>query len=113
MQLPGVNQNLLRKEDDTEDDSEDESEDDEEEWEEVYMYSKTFEPFCGEHSHLQQYKDFQYFMCWGGCPEGGYITNKNETYIVNRKWGEPFTVEAINGKIDIQESSYTKLRIIK
>jgi hypothetical protein len=88
-------------------------EEDEDEWMEVYSRTDDFSPYCGEHEHLQPYKDFQYFQCWGGGPEGGYIMNDNDdTYRVNRTWGEPFTVERVEGIIDVSPCQ-KKIRIIK
>jgi hypothetical protein len=90
-------------------DSDDNESDDEDEWNDVYLYHG-FGAFCGEHEHLQPYLDFYYYQCWGGGPEGGYITNGKETYRVNRTWGEPFTVERVNGRV---EEKGNQIRIIK
>ena len=90
--------------------SDEEDSDEEDTWMDVY-YDNVFTPFCGEHAHLQPYKYFYYYKCWGGGPEGGYITNyKNNTFRVNRTWGEPFTVERVEGVI---ESCGDRIRIIK
>lgn len=87
---------------------------DEQEWMEVYAVYEDFKEFCGEHEHLKLYHGFRYFQCWGGGPEGGFITNdKDETYKVNRGWGEPFTVETVDGILDINEGcSGTQLRVV-
>lgn len=93
-----------------EEDSDDENTwNDENTWMDVY-FSGVFAPFCGEHAHLQPYKYFHYYQCWGGGPEGGYITNKNDTFRVNRTWGEPFTVERVEKAI---ESCDNRIRFIK
>ena len=77
----------------------------------IYNYAADFGHYCGDHEHLQPYKEgFEYFACWGGGPEGGFITNGDETYKVNRTWGEPFTVERIDGRIDLTDNN--KLRIV-
>jgi hypothetical protein len=77
-------------------------------------FEGSFESFCGTHAHLQQYKTFYYFQCWGGGPEGGFIMNDNdETFRVNRTSGEPFTVEAVDGMIDIDlHGDQVRLRIV-
>ena len=84
---------------------------------EVYAVYADFKVFCGDREHLKPYHGFRYFQCWGGGPEGGFITNdKGETYTVNRGWGEPFKVEPVNpvdGILDIQERhSVTQLRVV-
>lgn len=88
----------------------DTDDDDEDDFMEVYSYHHGFGSFCGEHEHLQPYRDFRYYQCWGGGPEGGYIECGNELYRVNRTWGEPFTVERVEGTI---EEKGDKIRIIK
>ena len=78
---------------------------------EVYTYCM-FGSFCGTHEHLQPYKDFRFYQCWGGGPEGGYIVCGEELYRVNRSWGEPFTVERVKGTIE-EDRTGNKIRIIK
>ena len=70
------------------------------EWNEVYSEHSTFQNHCGKHQHLQPYKDWYYFQCWGGGPEGGFIMNREtmEVCKVNRGCGEAFSVEQCNGK---------------
>lgn len=84
---------------------------DEDEWMEVYTHCM-FGPYCGEHEHLQPYKDFRFYQCWGGGPEGGFIACGDELYRVNRSWGEPYTVERVKGKIE-EDRTGNKIRIIK
>lgn len=93
-----------------EEDLTDDESDDEDEWMEVYSYHHGFGAFCGEHEHLQPYRDFRYYQCWGGGPEGGYIECGEELYRVNRTWLEPFTVERVNGRV---EEKGDQIRIIK
>jgi hypothetical protein len=90
----------------------DTDDEDEDEWMEVYSYHHGFGSFCGEHEHLQPYRDFRYYQCWGGGPEGGYIECGVELYRVNRTWGKPFTVERVKGKIE-EDRTGDKIRIIK
>ena len=79
-----------------------EDEDEDDNWMEIYSHHLDFKVFCGKHKHLEPYHGFRYFQCWGGGPEGGYIMNdEDETYRVNRSWGQPFTVEPVDGIIDI------------
>lgn len=79
-----------------------EEEDSDDVWFEVYNQCD-FTPYCGNHEHLQAYKGFHYFECWGGGPQGGFITNdNNEIYEVNRTWGTPFTVERIFDKMEME-----------
>jgi hypothetical protein len=86
--------------------------DDDDEWMEIYSQHAQFKEFCGKHEHLKPYHGFRYFQCWGGGPEGGYIMNdKDETYKVNRGWGEPFKVERVDGIIDMGGDE-RRLRII-
>lgn len=86
-------------------DEESESDDeDEDEWMEVYTDCVFGLCFSGERRELQKYKDFRYYQCWGGGPEGGYITDGNETYRVNRTWGKPFTVKWVDGEIEEDRS---------
>ena len=67
---------------------------------EVYSQSK-FKELCGDHNHLKPYHNYNYYQCWGGGPEGGFITdNQGNVYKVNRSWGQPFTVERVNGWIE-------------
>lgn len=74
--------------------------DPEEEWMDIYERPHDFGPYCGNHAHLQPYKDFIYYQCWGGGPEGGYIAGGRDLLCrVNRTWGEPFTVEPVVGVI--------------
>lgn len=90
-----------------------EDEEDVDDWMEVY-YQGSFEPYCGDHAELQAYKGFHYFQCWGGGPEGGYITNDdNEVYEVNRTWGQHFTVERVFFKIEMETlgGGYMHLRL--
>ena len=83
-----------------EEDEDEEEEDEDDNWLEIYDRPHSFEPYCGDHEHLQPYKAFTYYNCWGGGPEGGYITGPdNQIYEVNRTWGTPFTVERIEGII--------------
>ena len=90
---------------------EDEAEDD---WMEIYSQHETFKAFCGDHEHLKPYHDFRYFQCWGGGDEGGFIMNdKDETYKVNRGWFQPFTVEPVDGILDIgHRHGVEQLRVI-
>jgi hypothetical protein len=98
------------------DESESES-DDEDEWMEVYAEPHEFSLICGDDEHIQPYKGFTFYRCWGGGPSGGYITNdRDETYRVNRTWGEPFTVERVEGTIEYSKRcpmGVMGLRIIK
>lgn len=82
--------------------------DEDDNWLEVYNHpGELFERYCGDHEHLQPFKNFKYYQCWGGGPEGGYITDKNnQVYEVNRSWGQPFTLEAIQGRIVFQPSNW-------
>jgi hypothetical protein len=77
---------------------------------EVY-FTGSFNEFIGNHTHLQPYRNFRYFQCWGGGPEGGFIHSlaTNEIFKVNRTWGEPFTVEPVDGTIDVDG---TRIRIV-
>jgi len=98
-----LNHEEEEEEEDEEEDEEEEEEDDN--WLEVYDKPHSFEPYCGDHEHLQPYKDFTYYNCWGGGPEGGYITGPdNQIYEVNRTWGTPFTAEQVKGKITIRRT---------
>jgi hypothetical protein len=93
------------------DDESDDEDEDEDTWNDIYS-TKKFGSVLGDHSpHLETYTDFRYYQCWGGGPEGGYITDGNETYRVNRTWGECFTVKWVEGKIDISECGQ-RLRIL-
>lgn len=98
-----------------EDSDDEEEEEEEDEWMDVYHHTNDFSPYCGNHEHLQPYKNFRYFQCWGGGGDGGFIMNdKDETYRVNRDWFQPFTVEPVKGKIDILESEgHMRLRIVE
>jgi len=99
---------LNHEEEEEEEEEEDEKEEEDDNWLDVYDKPHSFEPYCGDHEHLQPYKNFTYYNCWGGGPEGGYITNdKDETYEVDRTWGTPFTVEPVKGKIDVHETAET------
>lgn len=89
----------------------DDESDEEDEWMEVYTHSM-FGSFCGEHEHLQPYKDFRYYQCWGGGPEGGYIVCGDTVCRVNRSWGEPFSVERVEGIIDVSEGECLRIRIL-
>lgn len=81
---------------------------DEDEWMEVYSHG-SFKDYCGDHEHLQQFKHFTYYQCWGGGPEGGYIFNDNdETYQVNRTWGESFKPERVEGHIELAPAESMK-----
>jgi len=85
----------------------------EEEWMDIYSQHKNFEEFCGDHEHLKPYHGFSYFQCWGGGPEGGFIMNdKDETFKVNRTWGEPFTVEPVDGILDFEFCGVLQLRVV-
>jgi hypothetical protein len=85
------------------DESESES-DEEDEWMEVYAGPHEFSLICGDDEHLQPYKGFTFYRCWGGGPSGGYIMNdRGKTYRVNRTWGEPFTVERVKGEVEYSE----------
>lgn len=96
---------------DIEENDEDDEDDD---WMEIYSQHETFKAFCGDHKHLKPYHDFRYFQCWGGGDEGGFIMNdKDETYKVNRGWGEPFSVEPVDGILDIgHRHGVEQLRVI-
>ena len=74
----------------------------EDEWMEVYRICGRFGDVCGNLAN-NSYHHFRYYQCWGGGPEGGYITNKSstETYRVNRGWGESFTIDPVDGMIEI------------
>jgi len=90
-----------------------EDEEDVDDWMWV-VHQGSFEPYCGDHAELQAYKGFHYFQCWGGGPEGGYITNDdNEVYEVNRTWWQHFTVERVFFKIEMKarDGGYMHLRL--
>lgn len=84
-------------------------EDEDDDWMDVYSHG-SFKDYCGEHEHLQQFKHFTYYQCWGGGPEGGYIFNPFATkiYRVNRTWGESFTAEEVEGDIEIAPAESMK-----
>jgi hypothetical protein len=103
--------------------------DEEHGWEETYHFERVKDEMCGDHPHLQQFKERRegegdrlvvytthYHQTYGGGPEGGYfvitrysstteVLNQGEpeeqefVYKVNRTWGEPFTVELQEGKV--------------
>ncbi len=55
--------------------------------------------FCGEHEHLQSFKeDTIYYQTYGGGDEGGYFVQNGLVYEVNRSWGTPFTVNLLENK---------------
>lgn len=84
-------------------------------WYEIYNH-ESFEDYCGEHAHLQPYRNYDYYQCWGGGPEGGFIVSENgcKVFKVNRGWGEPFSVEPIDGELVLEERhGVMQLRIIK
>jgi hypothetical protein len=79
-----------------------EESEDEDEWMEVYQKSL----FCHhseEASVGTPYWGFTYYMCWGGGPEGGYITNGESVYRVNRSWFDPWTIESVDDKFEVCE----------
>jgi hypothetical protein len=90
---------------------EDEEDDD---WMEIYSHHPDFKVFCGDHEHLKPYHGFRYFQCWGGGDEGGFIMNDDdETFKVKRGWGEPFSVEPVDGILDIgHRDGVEQLRVI-
>jgi len=91
--------------------------------EEVYMVVSGLNDFCGNHEHLQKFRNYStedgdykttYFQTYGGGGEGGYFLRTfyglngfdpvEEVYRVERNWGTPFTVEKVNGLLDYNES---------
>ena len=68
------------------------------EWHQVYAEHE-FHDFCGKHQHLQKYKNWHFYLCWGGGPEGGFIINEEtgEVCEVDRTWGQPFSVNPCEG----------------
>lgn len=87
------------------------SDSEEDEWMEIYTHCM-FGSVCGENEELQPYKDFRFYQCWGGGPEGGFIVCGDTVCRVNRSWGEPFSVEHVKGKIE-EDHKGNKIRIIK
>jgi hypothetical protein len=67
---------------------------------EVYSQCK-FKELCGDNKNLKLYHDYDYYQCWGGGLDGGFITdNKGNLYKVNRSWDESFRVERVAGMIE-------------
>jgi hypothetical protein len=103
--------------------------DEEHGWEETYSFERVSDEMCGDHPHLQQFKErhegvgdqqvsyiTHYYQTYGGGPSGGYfvITRYSSTaevlhqgepeeqefvYKVNAGWFEPFTAELQEGKV--------------
>ena len=85
---------------------------DDDEWMAVYDQGR-FKKYCGGHTHLKAFKDYYYYQCWGGGDEGGYITNDKKTYRVSRSWFQPFTVERVEGLIELdQTQGFSQIRIL-
>lgn len=89
-------------------------EEEDDDWMEIYSHHPDFKVFCGDHEHLKPYHGFRYFQCWGGGDEGGFIMNDDdETFKVKRGWGEPFSVEPVDGILDIgHRDGVEQLRVI-
>ena len=92
----------------------------EDEDETVYATVVGVDDLCGTVPHLQMFKTYSteegdykttYFQTYGGGPEGGYFQRTfyglngfdpvDEVYKVERNWGTPFTVERIEGVVDL------------
>lgn len=85
-------------------------------WYEIYSSHSDFKEFCGDIPRLQPYRNWVYYQCWGGGPEGGFIINQADGRIckVNRGWGEPFSVEPVEGRLEIAMRFLIRhLRIVK
>ena len=74
----------------------------EDEYLEVYATCR-FGLVCGRHENVKALHDYTYYMCWGGGPEGGYITNGETVYRVNRCWFDPWTIESVDDKFEVCE----------
>lgn len=79
-----------------------EDEDDEDLWMEIYSETDKFAELCGEHKHLKPYHNFRYLQCWGGGPEGGFLTDGTTLHKVNRMWGNAFTVFPQPGTLKVE-----------
>jgi len=75
------------------------------EWSQIYS-EFLFGEFISENSEFETFKDYAYYQCYGGGPEGGYITNGRDVYSVERNWGSSWTVIPVNGRIEIAYKGY-------
>jgi len=87
---------------------EEDDEDDEDLWMEIYSETEKFAELCGKHEHLKPYHNFRYLQCWGGGPEGGFLTDGTTLHKVNRTWGEAFTVFPQPGTLRVEERNGVK-----
>jgi hypothetical protein len=79
-------------------------------WMEIY-HSMRFAQPAG--ASLLEYHDYTYYVCWGGGPEGGYITNGVKTYRVNRTWETGWVVEPVNERLEFDViDNVNKLRLV-
>lgn len=69
--------------------------DEDDEWIEVYDEPKPFPIDMPVQDDIgtTTFQGYTYYNCWGGGPEGGYLTCDRGVVIkINRTWGEPFKV---------------------
>ena len=92
--------------------------------EEVHLVRVGVDDLCGDHEHLKKFKTVEddkgfwkttYYQTYGGGPEGGYFSRayytkkskleyqqgKPQLFEVNRTWGTPFSVKAIEGTLAV------------
>lgn len=102
---------------------EEESDDEDDGWEDTYSFGRVSDEMCGDHPHLQQFKETHdgvgahythsvtyYHQTYGGGPEGGYFVkhvytpigspNDDQTFVyeVRATLFDPFTAVLLPGK---------------
>lgn len=89
-------------------------EEEEDDWMDVYS-SGSFDEWC-ETAPDSKWRGAFYRQCWGGGPEGGFITTTDgEVWRVNRTWFErfePSTFERVHGTIETHPHTQ-QIRIIQ
>jgi hypothetical protein len=67
---------------------------DDEAWCEVHNHGILVEAY-----HIEGMPDLgTYYQCWGGGPEGGYVSTVNGIYEINRNWGECWKATHLPGR---------------
>ena len=68
-------------------------------WEEVYQVT-LFREVCGSERRTRRFRNYRYYQCFGGGPEGGYIVGPNEDVLyVTRNWGTPWSITRFDGAL--------------
>ena len=68
----------------------------------IYSYFSKLSEFS-KAPELATYADYKFYMCWGGGPVGGFITNGRYWYKINKNgMCDTFTIEKLNNvEVDI------------